>query len=220
MQAFDFETARRKMLEQQIRPHEVIDERVLEAIAHTPRENYVPPQYRNLAFADMNVPLGHGQIMMAPKLEGRLLQELGAKPQDKVLEVGTGSAYVTALLARLADHIHSVEIIPELAERAKQNLAAHDVQNVTVELGDAARGWATHAPYDAILVTGSLPLLPDALRDQLAPGGRLVVIVGRAPAMEVLRIERLDEHSWNQASLFETVIPPLLNALEPSRFVF
>lgn len=208
------------MLEQQIRPHEVTDERVLEAIAQTPREDYVPPQYRSLAFADMNIPLGHGQIMMAPKLEGRSLQELGAKPKDKVLEVGTGSGYVTALLARLADRIYSVEIIPEFAERAKQNLAAHGVQNVTVELGDAARGWATHAPYDAILVTGSSPLLPDTLRDQLAPGGRLVVIVGHAPAMEVLRIERLDEHNWKQASLFETVIPPLRNAPEPSRFVF
>jgi protein-L-isoaspartate(D-aspartate) O-methyltransferase len=220
MQAFDFETARRKMLEQQIRPHEVVDERVLDAIAHTPREDYVPPQYRNLAFADMNVPLGHGQIMLAPKLEGRLLQELGAKPKDKVLEVGTGSGYVTALLARLADRIHSVEIIPELAERAKQNLAGHGVRNVTVELGDAARGWAAHAPYDAILVTGSLPMLPDTWREQLAPGGRLVVIVGYAPAMEALRIERLDQHNWNQTSLFETVIPPLRNAPEPSRFVF
>lgn len=220
MQAFDFETARRKMIEQQIRPWEVIDERVLAAIADTPREDYVPPQYRSLAFADMNVPLGHGQTMLPPKLEGRLLQELGAKPKDKVLEVGTGSGYVSALLARLADRVYSVEIIPELAERAMENLAGHGVKNLSVEVGDAARGWAAHAPYDAILVTGSLPLLPDNWRDQLAPGGRLVVIVGQAPTMEALRLERLDTHNWNQTSLFETVIPPLRNAPEPSRFIF
>lgn len=222
MQAFDFESARRKMLDQQIRPWEVTDERVIEAIARTPREDYVPAEYRHLAFADMNIPLGHGQVMMAPKLEGRLLQELAVKPKDKVLEIGTGSGYVTALLAHLAGQgqVYSVEIIPELAQQAQQKLAAHSVRNVQVEIGDAARGWSAHAPYDAILVTGSLPLPPDSLRDQLAPGGRLVVIVGRAPAMEALRIERLERENWKQSSLFETVIPPLINAPEPPRFVF
>lgn len=220
MQAIDFEIARRKMLDRQIRPWDVHDERVLDVIARTPREEYVPAGHRNIAYADMSIPLGHGQVMLAPKIEGRLLQALGAGPKDKVLEIGTGSGYVTALLAGLAGHVHSIEIIPELAERAKQILAAHGIRNVTVEVGDAARGWPSHAPYDAILVTGSMPLLPDSLRDQLAPGGRLVVIVGRAPAMEALRIARLDEHNWSERSLFETVIPPLINAPEPPKFVF
>jgi protein-L-isoaspartate(D-aspartate) O-methyltransferase len=220
MQAIDFETARRKMLDQQIRPWEVTDERVLDMIARTRREEYVPAEHRNLAYVDMNVPLGYGQQMMPPKLEGRLLQALGAKPKDKVLEVGTGSGYVTALLAGLAGEVYTVEIIPELGETAKEKLVSRGVQKITLDIGDAARGWARHAPYDAILVTGSFPLLPASLRDQLAPGGRMVVIVGRAPAMEALRIERLSQYSWNQTSLLETVIPPLINAPEPPRFVF
>jgi protein-L-isoaspartate(D-aspartate) O-methyltransferase len=220
MQAIDFETARRKMVDQQIRPWEVVDERVIDIISRTPREDYVPPAYRNLAYADMNVPLGQGQVMMAPKLEGRLLQALRVGAKDRALEIGTGSGYVTALLAGLAAHVYTVEIIPELAEQAKQKLSAHGIQNVTVEVGDAARGWPQHAPYDAILVTGSLPLLPESLRAQLAPGGRLVVIVGRAPSMEAVCIERLDAHNWSETSLLETVVPTLANAPEPARFVF
>jgi len=220
MHAIDFDTARRRMVDQQIRPWEVTDERLLDAIAHTPREEYAPPEYRTLAYADMNIPIGHGQVMLAPKLEGRLLQALDVRPKDKVLEVGTGSGYMTAVLAALAAQVYSVEIIPELADAARQRLARHGIRNATVEVGDAARGWPAHAPYDAILVTGSLPLFPSSLRDQLAPGGRLVVVVGTAPAMEALRIERLDEYSWNETSLFETVIPPLSNAPEPPKFVF
>ena len=220
MQATDFTAARRNMLEQQIRAWDVRDERVLDVIARTPREDYVPAEYRNVAYADMNLPLGHGQVMLAPKIEGRLLQALEPGPNDKVLEIGTGSGYTAALLAGLAGRVHSVEIVPELAERATQKLAAHGIDNVTVEVGDAACGWPRHAPYDAILVTGSMPLLPDSLRDQLAPGGRLVVVVGHAPAMEALRIARLDEQNWIERSLFETVIPPLINAPEPPAFVF
>lgn len=208
------------MVDRQIRPWEVVDERVIDIISRTPREDYVPPAYRNLAYADMNVPLGQGQVMMAPKLEGRLLQALRVGAGDRVLEIGSGSGYVTALLAALAAHVYSVEIHPELAEQAKQKLSAHGVQNVTVEVGDAARGWPQHAPYDAILVTGSLPLLPESLRAQLAPGGRLVVIVGRAPSMEAGCIERLDANNWRETSLLETVVPPLTNAPEPAKFVF
>lgn len=208
------------MVDQQIRPWDVVDERVIDIISRTPREDYVPPAYRNLAYADMNVPLGQGQIMVAPKLEGRLLQALRVDAKDRVLEIGTGSGYVTALLAGLATYVYSVEIIPELAEQAKQKLSAHGIQNATVEVGDAARGWPSHAPYDAILVTGSLPLLPESLREQLAPGGRMVVIVGRAPSMEALRIERRDARHWSETSLLETVVPPLRNALEPAKFVF
>ena len=220
MQPIDFEIARRKMVDQQIRPWEVVDERVLDVIRRTPREDYVPPEHRNLACADMNLPLGHGQFMMAPKLEARLLQALGVGAKDKVLEVGTGSGYVTALLAGLAAHVYSVEIDADHAEQAKQRLRAHAIRNVTVEVGDAALGWPPHAPYDAILVTGSLPLLPPTLREQLAPGGRLVVIVGQAPTMEALLIERISQHNWRETSLLETVVAPLANAPEPSKFTF
>lgn len=219
MHAIDFETARRWMLERQIRPWEVTDERVLEVIARTPREDYVPAEHRNLAYADMNVPLGHGQAMMSPNVEARLLQALAPRPGDKVLEIGTGSGYVTALLAALARHVYSVEIVPELAQAAIKKLTDHEIYNVNVEVGDAARGWPGHAPYDAILVTGSLPVLPDSLREQIAPGGRLVAVVGRAPAMEALRLERLD-YGWREDSLFETVVPPLINAPEPAAFTF
>lgn len=220
MQTIDFETARRRMVERQIRPWEVVDERVLEVIGRTPREDYVPSEYRNVAYADMSVPLGHGQSMLAPKLEARLLQALSVGAKDKVLEVGTGSGYVTALLAALAAQVYSVEITVELAEQAKQKLSANGIRNATVEIGDAARGWPRHAPYDAILLTGSLPLLPSTLREQLAPGGRLVVIVGQAPTMEAIRIDRLDRDNWSETSLFETVVPPLINAPEPPKFVF
>lgn len=220
MQAIDFATARRKMIDQQIRPWEVTDERVLDVIARTPREEYVPAAYRALAYADMNIPLGHGQVMLAPKLEGRLLQELGVGPKDKVLEIGTGSGYMTALLAGLGAHVYSVEIVPALAAQAKEKLTAHGITNVTLEVGDAARGWPAHAPYDAVLVSGSLPLRPESMRAHVAPGGRLVAIVGRAPAMEALRFTRLDDANWSETSLFETVVPALINAPEPPKFVF
>jgi protein-L-isoaspartate(D-aspartate) O-methyltransferase len=220
MHAFDFEAARRKMLDQQIRPWQVTDERVLGVIACTRREEYVPAPYRNLAYVDMNIPLAQGRQMLSPKLEARMLQALDVKPKDKILEIGTGTGYVTALLAGLGGEVHSIEILTELADSARSRLAAHGFHKVAIDVGDAARGWPQYAPYDAIFVGGSLPLPPDSLREQLAPGGRLVVVVGRAPAMEALRIERLSQRSWDQVSLFETVVAPLINAPTPSRFVF
>ncbi|HEX9811725.1 MAG TPA: protein-L-isoaspartate O-methyltransferase [Burkholderiales bacterium] len=220
MQPIDFESARRKMVDQQIRPWEVADERLLDAIRRTPREDFVAPEYRNLAYVDMNLPLGDGHIMMAPRLEARLLQALNVGARDKVLEIGTGSGYVTALLAALAAQVYAVEINTGRAERTKQLLSARGIRNVSVEIGDAARGWPAHAPYDAILATGSMPLLPNELREQLAPGGRLVAIVGAAPAMEAIRIERLSQQSWDRTSILETVVPPLLNSPAPLGFTF
>jgi protein-L-isoaspartate(D-aspartate) O-methyltransferase len=158
--------------------------------------------------------------MMAPKLEARLLQELAIQPMDKILEVGTGSGYMTSLLATLGDHVYSVEVIPELASRGQQDLAAHEIQNITLEIGDAARGWKRHAPYDVILFTGSLPLLPQKLQNDLTPGGRMIAIVGNSPAMEVRLIQRIGDENWTTTSLFETDLPSLLNAEEPERFVF
>lgn len=219
MSEMNFERARATMIEQQIRTWDVLDDRVLQVIASVPREDFMPAAYRNLAFVDMNVPLGHGQVMMPPKLEARLLQELALAPTDTVLEVGTGSGYMTALLATMAKHVYSVDIVPEFKNQAALKLAARGISNVTLEVGDAARGWDRHAPYDAILISGSLPLLPD-FRDSLRVGGRLVAIIGRAPAMEVRRIVRLDANSFDQRALFETDVPPLINAQEPPRFVF
>lgn len=211
---------RHKMVEQQIRPWEVLDQQILDLMHKSPREEYVPAAWRNCAYVDMNIPLEHDQVMMAPKLEARLLQELAIQPKDKILEVGTGSGYMTSLLATLGDHVHSVEVIPELASRGQQNLGAHEIQNISLEIGDAARGWDRHAPYDVMLFTGSLPLLPQKLQNDLTPGGRMIAIVGNSPAMEVQLIQRLGDENWTTTSLFETDLPPLLNAEEPERFVF
>ncbi|MFQ5761179.1 MAG: protein-L-isoaspartate O-methyltransferase [Acidiferrobacterales bacterium] len=220
MPDIDVEITRHKMVEQQIRPWEVLDQQVLDLMHRSPREAYVPEAWRNCAYVDMNIPLGHDQVMMAPKLEARLLQELAIQPKDKILEVGTGSGYMTSLLATLGGRVYSVEVIPELASRAQQNLAAHQIQNITLEIGDAARGWQRHAPYDVILFTGSLPLLPQKLQNDLTPGGRMIAIVGNSPVMEVRLIQRVGDKNWTTTSLFETDLPPLLNAEEPERFVF
>jgi len=216
----NFDVARDVMIKSQLRTWDVIDQRVLDLVARMPRQDYVPAAYRNIAYVDMNIPLGHGEVMMAPKLEARLLQELEIDPQDKILEIGTGSGYMTALLAGLGRQVVSVEIRPEFTAEAAAKLAHHGVRNITLEVGDAALGWDRQKPYNVILITGSLPILPEAFRQSLAPGGRMIAIVGRAPAMEVRRIRRLDAQSFQEDSLFETVLPPLVNATEPSRFVF
>lgn len=216
----DFERARFNMVEQQIRPWEVLDDAVLGLLFKVKREDYVPAMYRALAFTDMEIPLGHGQSMWTPKLEARLVQELRLKPSDKVLEVGTGSGYVTALLASLAKHVHSVEIVPEFKAEAEARLNAHGFDNITLEAGDAVRGWGSHAPYDAILLTGSVPELPQELIAQLKPGGRLVAIVGEAPVMHARLVRVIEPGVVDTQDLFETVVAPLQNAPAPERFVF
>jgi protein-L-isoaspartate(D-aspartate) O-methyltransferase len=220
MSTLNFDVARRTMIDSQIRTWDVLDERVLELVARMPREDYLPKAHRNLAFIDMNIPLGHGEVMMAPKLEARLAQELEINPTDKILEIGTGSGYMTALLASLGRHVVSVEIRPEFTAEAATKLAHHGVRNITLENGDGARGWERQKPYDVILITGSTPLLPETFQESLATGGCMIAIVGTAPAMDVRRIRRLGEHAFEEKSLFETVIPKLQNALEPARFVF
>lgn len=220
MSTLNFDVARRNMIDCQIRPWDVLDEHILELAAHLPREDYVPKQYRNLAFTDMNIPLGHGEVMMAPKLEARLAQELEVNPTDKILEIGTGSGYMTALLAALGKHAISVEIRPEFTAEAATKLAHHGVRNITLENGDGARGWERQKPYDVILITGSTPLLPETFQQSLTVGGRMIAIVGTTPAMDVRRIRRLGVYSFEVDSLFETVTPKLHNALEPEQFVF
>jgi protein-L-isoaspartate(D-aspartate) O-methyltransferase len=216
----DVERARFNMVEQQIRPWDVLDPRVLDLLLRVRREEYVPARYRALAFADMEIPLGHGETMLAPKLEARMLQELALEPADRILEVGTGSGYMTALLASLGRHVYSVDIIPEFTRSAGGTLKAHDIANVTLETGDAARGWDRHAPYDAIVVTGSLPVLPDAFPKCLQRGGRLIVVVGTPPVMEARLITCIAAGAYSTTGLFETCIAPLRNAVQPERFVF
>jgi protein-L-isoaspartate(D-aspartate) O-methyltransferase len=214
------ELARHNMVEQQIRPWEVIDPRVLDLIARAPREDYVPAAFRNLAFADMEIPLGRGQTMMAPKIEARLLQALEIGSKDKILEVGTGSGYLTSLLATLGGQVISVEIDAELSREAAAKLAAHGVKNVTLEVGDAANGWDKHAPYDVVVLTGSLPALPEALRASLTVGGRLFAVVGESPVMTARLVRRLGVNDWADTALFETELPRLANIRTTPKFVF
>lgn len=217
--AADVARARFNMVEQQIRPWEVLDPKVLELLYQVPREDFVPPQYRGLAFADLEIPLGFGASMLTPKLEARMLQTLKLEPSDSVLEIGTGSGYMTALLARLAHQVTSVEIEPELSTAAGQRLRAHGIHNVRLEVGDAATGW-DEENFDAILLTGSTPQLPAAYRAQLKPGGRLLAVVGEEPVMEAILVTRIDAEAFREETLFETCIPPLRHAPHPKRFVF
>ncbi len=220
MSEMNFAAARKHMLESQVRTWDVTDARVLDLLAQTPRQEFVPERYRNLAFADINIPLDHGQVMMSPMLEARLLQVLDIQVRDKILEIGTGSGYFTWLLAQLGGHVHSVEINAEFSAAAAAKLATHGIRNATLETGDATRGWDRHAPYDAIIITGSTPILPEAFQRSLAVGGRLVAVVGAPPAMEARLTKRIDVESFSQQLLFETYLPPLQNAVAPARFVF
>lgn len=217
----DLERARFNMIEQQIRPWDVLDQRVLDVIAATPREAFVPEHYRStLAFSDISLPIGHDQYMMPPKLEGRLLQSLALQPTDKVLEIGTGSAYVTACLARLAAQVLSVDIFADFKNAAERKLAGQNIANVELKTEDAAAGWGAENQFDAIAVTGSLPVLHQGFHRALTVGGRLFVIVGTPPIMEALLITRIGPDQWAQESLFDTMVPPLVNAPAPARFSF
>lgn len=216
----NIEQARFNMIEQQIRPWDVLDPQVLDLLFVVKREDFAPPAYRNLAFADMEIPLGNGQVMLAPKIEAKMLQELGLKKTDKVLEIGTGSGYMAALLAARAEHVVTVECRPALVDIAKQNLERAGVANVTVELGDGANGWAQRGPYDAIVVSGSLPSVPDVLLKQLRVGGRLAVVVGEAPVMEAQLITCTADGIFNTVNLFETVIPALDGVATKESFAF
>ena len=216
----DIEQARYNMVEQQIRPWEVLDPDVLELLLKVKREEFVPGPYRSLAFVDMEIPLGHGEQMWSPKLEARVLQELQLKKTDKVLEVGTGSGYLTALLASLSAHVRSVDCVAEFVAEAGRKLAAHGLGNISLETGDGARGWPAQGPYDAIIMTGSLPLLPEALPKQLAPGGRLFVILGEGPIMQATLITCIAPGSYRRTVLFETLVKSLQHAVQPERFVF
>jgi len=220
MSAMNVEQARWNMIEHQIRPWEVLDQDVLDLLYAVKREDFVPAAYRMLAFSDLEIPIGQGEHMWPPKLEARVMQELSLKASDQVLEVGTGSGYFTALLARLAQHVYSVEIQPELKALAEANLRRAGVANVTLELGDAALGWTKHAPYDVIVLTGSTPLLPQQLLQQMKPGARLFAVVGEPPVMAARLFSCAGEGRYSSVDLLETRIAPLTNALQGERFSF
>jgi protein-L-isoaspartate(D-aspartate) O-methyltransferase len=214
----NFELARTQMLGQQLRAWEVLDERVLRAFAETPREHFVPVDYRDLAFADTEIPLGHGQSMLAPKVEGRILQALQVEPIDEVLVVGTGSGYLTACIARLAKRVTSVDFFPDFVAAAEPKIAACGIRNVELKVADAFE--LTHrARFDVIAVTGSLPELDQHFSGMLRPQGRLFVVVGREPAMEAQLITLQPNGTTTTDSLFETVLAPLINAERPEPFV-
>lgn len=216
----ELEQSRFNMIEQQIRTWEVLDPVVLTLLKDVPREDFVPPQYLGLAFADLEIPIGHGQMMLSPKMEARIVQSLNLKKTDKVLEIGTGSGYMTALLAKLAQQVISVDCVPELTATARKNLERHNITNVTLEVGDAAHGWTANAPYDVIVLTGSVPVLPEGLQEQLTIGGRLFAVVGEAPVMEATLIRRVADQAFRSDVLFETCVPELTGAQQPERFSF
>jgi protein-L-isoaspartate(D-aspartate) O-methyltransferase len=216
----NLEQARSNMVEQQIRPWEVLDQDVLDLLYLVPREDFVPEKFRLLAFADLEIPLGEGEAMWAPKMEAKVLQALGLRRSDRALEIGTGSGYLSALLAQRAAQVYSVEIRASLAELGRGNLARQGIRNVTLEVGDGARGWSQHAPYDAIVLTGSTPVLPRAFLEQLTVGGRLFAVVGEAPAMNARVLTCTAPGAFSTTGLFETVLKPLANCEQPPRFRF
>lgn len=216
----DYEQTRHLMIEQQIRPWEVLDPVILGLLAQVKREDFVPPAYRSLAFTDTELPLGDGDAMWEPKLEARVTQTLGLGPGDRVLEVGTGSGYLTALLASLAGQVISVEINPERSADADRKLKAHGLANVGLRVGDAARDWGGDGMFDAIVLTGSVPILPEAYLQRLNPGGRLFAVVGEGPAMAATLLTCPAPDACRRDVLFETRLKALRNAAEPVRFAF
>ncbi len=216
----DYEQTRHFMIEQQIRPWEVLDPVVLDLLSKVKREDFVPAIYRSLAFVDMAIPLGNGEFMWEPKLEARVLQDLTLKRSDRVLEVGTGSGYLTALLASLAMQVVSIEIDPALKDEAEKKLKAHGLENVTLKVGDAARDWDADGMFDAIVLTGSTPVLPEAYLSRLNPGGRLFALVGEGVMMKAILVTCVAAGACQRRTLFETKVKALANALEPERFEF
>lgn len=216
----NFEQARFNMVEQQIRPWEVLDQDVLDLLMTVKREEFVPATYRELAFADVEIPFGCGQVMLKPVIEGKVLQALRLAKADSVLEVGTGTGYFAALLAARTEWVRTIEVEPELVKLASANLARNGVENVVVVQGDGVNGWAERAPYDVIVVSGGLPFVPQALLEQLKVGGRLFAFVGEAPVMKARLVTCEAEGRFRTEDIFETVVPMLKNAPQRDSFSF
>ncbi|MGJ7916421.1 protein-L-isoaspartate O-methyltransferase family protein [Massilia sp. LXY-6] len=216
----NIEQARFNMIEQQIRPWNVLDTDILDLLHVVKREQFVPAAYQNLAFADVEIPLPGGEAMLSPKLEARILQDIGLKKHETVLEIGTGSAYMAALMAHRAAKVTTVELNPQIKELAEKNLAKAGIGNVSVELGNGAAGWSKGAPYDVIVISGALEVLPEAFLTQVKVGGRIAAIVGEAPAMEFNIVTRTGENSWTTVKVFETNVKYLAGAPAVSHFQF
>ena len=214
------EKARFNMIEQQIRPWDVLDPETLELLENIPREEFVPESHRALAYADIGIPLAHDQVMMHPIVEARMLQALELNKGDNVLEIGTGSGYVTSMLAAASSHVTSVDIHPDFISEAGKRLAAHNIKNVTLECGDASQGWKSGEAFDAIVITGSLPTLPESYANLLNRGGRIFAIIGQPPVMHATLLRRTDDGELISELLFETELPALINTTRPSSFVF
>lgn len=216
----NIEQARFNMIEQQIRPWNVLDQDVLDLLHVVKREQFVPQAYANLAFADVEIPLPGGESMFNPKIEARILQELNLKKHENVLEIGAGSGYMAALMAHQARHVTTVEISPQLKALAEQNLARAGVTNVTVVEGNGANGWEKDAPYDVIVISGGLDNMPETFLKQLKVGGRIAAIVGQAPAMQCVVVTRVSEAAYDTVTIFETNVKMLSGAPAVSRFTF
>ncbi len=220
----NIEQARFNMIEQQIRTWEVLDQAVLTLLSQVKREDFVPAAYRGIAFTDMEIPLGHGQAMLSPKMEARILQEVAPKASDSVLELGTGAGYQTALLASRSAKVLSIEIFDDLSKTAAANLARAGFTNVVLKVGDAAlspdKFSGADEKFDVIVITGSTPVLPTAYLDRLQVNGRLFAVIGDAPVMKATLFTRQTATTVSHIDLFETVVTPLINAPQPSRFDF
>ncbi|MGE0115548.1 MAG: protein-L-isoaspartate O-methyltransferase [Steroidobacteraceae bacterium] len=215
----DIQAAREQMITQQIRTWNVLDERVLQTLRNVSREQFAPEAYRELAFADTNLPLTQGQVMLAPKIEGKILQALNVQSSDQVLLIGAGSGHLAACLGQLADKVRVIEYHPELVEQVQRKLQQATSNNVSIETGDATQLNLDQA-YDVIVITGSLPVYDERFQRALKIGGRLFAVVGSKAPMEAVKITRTDANSWQRDSLFETELPALANAVHPSTFVF
>jgi protein-L-isoaspartate(D-aspartate) O-methyltransferase len=216
----NIEQARFNMVEQQIRPWNVTDDSILKIMSRVPREDFVPAQYRNLAFSDNETPIGFSQVMMNPKIEARVLQALKIKTNETVLEVGTGSGYLAALLASIARHVITVEIIQELKDQAEAKFKTHGIVNISSECGDASEGWPQGGPYDVIVVSGSIPMMQHGFKESLNIGGRLFAVVGEGHAMTAQLIHCTGKNQYSQESLFETELAPLSNLPLIDKFIF
>jgi len=216
----NFEQARFNMVEQQVKTWEVLDARVLELLETIHREDFVPVRYRKMAFTDMAIPLDHGQTMMKPVVEGRLLQALELKPDETALEIGTGSGFITACLAQLARHVVSVDVHEQFSNEVASRLKEKGIQNVELETGNAMTGWQPEQAHDVLVVTGSVPSIPDHFRGWVNPGGRIFVVCGEEPAMEAKLLTKLNATQWREESLFETDLARLIDAEKAPEFEF
>ena len=216
----NFDQARQNMVENQVRPWEVLDARVLEVLGRLHREDFVAPEHRNLAFADLSLPLGHGEVMMKPVIEGRVLQALDLKPNEQVLEIGTGAGFLTACMASLASHVTSVDMHADFTAAARTRLEQAGIANVTLETGEAVNEWQPNGQFDALVVTGAVYQIPQRFLSWLRPGGRMLVVRGESPAQHVLLLVHEGNGRYREEGLFETDLPYLAHAAPPRRFVF